>query len=249
MAPRGDPSAMVTIVLFDDNQHNLAELRKQVERQFPQGTPYTILEASSYDELMRILATSASVDILITDIVTPEGEPSGIEVVQRLFPPESGTQVIYTSGYLEQATEVYQTNHLYFLLKPIDPAKLRDALAKATSALTHRVPKMLRIKVGRRDQLVNVATITYLESSLHKVTVHTRVRDFETYARLDELQAQLPTSFSRCHRSYLVNLSCVSSLDESVLTLHDGTTLPVSRRRMRQVQHDLLAYVSLRPKA
>ncbi|MDO5709006.1 MAG: LytTR family DNA-binding domain-containing protein, partial [Coriobacteriales bacterium] len=103
---------------------------------------------------------------------------------------------------------------------------------------------MLRVKAGHKDRLINISTIAYLESSLHKVIIHCRSNSFETYAKLDELQAQLPDSFTRCHRSYVVNLAFVSSLNEGELRLHDGTTLPISRRRAHQVQHDLLAYLS-----
>lgn len=240
---------MITIVIFDDDSQSISKLRSMVEREFPKGEPVTLLEASSLRDLETVLSETDQIDIFISDIVMPDGQPSGIEVVSKLFPPESGTQVIYVSGYLEQATEVYQTSHLYFLLKPIDPAKLRDALRKALAALANRQPSMLRVKTGRKDQLINTSTILFLESSLHRVIIHCRARDVETYAKLDELQEQLPTSFSRCHRSYLVNLAYVSSLYEGELRLHDGTVLPVSRRRARQTQRDMLAYLSTRARS
>ena len=235
---------MPSIVLFDDDMHALSATRALVEEHLPQGLSFDILEATSLDELKAIIATGTHVDILISDIIMPDSPLSGIQVVQQLFPPESGTQVIYTSGHLEQATEVYATNHLYFLLKPVDPHKLHDALEKACIAFGRRQPAMLRIKSGHQEHLINISTIVYLESVLHKAIVHTRTQTYETYAKLDDLHAQLPSSFSRCHRSFVVNLACVSSLKEDAVHLHDGTVLPVSRRRSRQVQHDLLAYLS-----
>jgi DNA-binding LytR/AlgR family response regulator len=105
---------------------------------------------------------------------------------------------------------------------------------------------MLRIKVGHKERLINVSSISYLESSLHKVSVHTRTGVFETYAKLDDLQAQLPTSFARCHRSFLVNLVYVTSVDEGELRLYDGTVVPVSRRRAKQMQRSMLAYLASR---
>ena len=235
---------MTTIVIFDDEPRSIAALRPLVVQELPEGEPATILEATCLSELENLLATDTRIDILIADIVMPAGQPSGIDVVERLFPPESGTQVIYISGYLEQAPEVYRTSHVYFLLKPIDQTKLHSALTQALARLSQRQVPMLRVKTGHKEQLINIATIRYLESSLHRVTIHCRTRDVETYAKLDDLQGQLPASFSRCHRSYLVNLAYVSSLDETELRLHGGTILPVSRRRARQTQRDLLAYLS-----
>lgn len=235
---------VTTIVIFDDQPESIEELRGLLSEAIPESVPHRVLEARSLPELRSILNSDTQIDILLADIIMPEGQPSGIQVVQRLFPPESGTQIIYVSGYINQAPEVYVTDHLYFLLKPVEVAKLDHALGKALSALAHRQPTMLRIKVGHKLQLVNTARISHLESDLHKVRVHTRSQTFETYTKLDSLMPQLPSSFTRIHRSYAVNLAYVASLGENELRLHDGTILPISRRRAKAVQHDLMAYIA-----
>ncbi len=235
---------MATIVVFDDEPSFLARIHQLIEQEAPQDGARTILMAENLNELRDILASGTHIDILVADINMPEGQPSGIDVVRGMFPPTSGTQIIYTSGDLWQAPEVYATQHLYFLLKPIDPSKLHEALERAYAALPQAKPDMLRIKCGHKDRLVNASHIHYLESNLHKVLVHCGSKTYTTYARLDDLQNQLPAYFSRCHRSYLVNLAYVRSFEQLEMQLHDDTLIPVSRRRSRQVQHDLLAYLA-----
>ena len=235
---------MANIVMLDDDAASLAHTRELIETCVPADPGLTVLEARDLAEFKAILATGMHVDILVTDIMMGENQPSGIDVAGSLFPASSGTQVIYMSGYLTQATEVYQTDHVYFLLKPIDPEKLRDALRRAYEALPATRPAMLRIKTGHQERLLRASAISYLESALHKVQVHCGGQTLETYARLDDLQAQLPATFSRCHRSFLVNLAHVASLERDELLLHDGTAIPVSRRRAHQVQHDLLRHLS-----
>ncbi|MDO4806046.1 MAG: LytTR family DNA-binding domain-containing protein [Coriobacteriales bacterium] len=235
---------MATIVVFDDEPAYLARIHQLIEQEAPQDGTRTILEAASLGELKDILASGVHIDILVVDITMPEGQPSGIDVVRELFPPSSGTQIIYTSGDLGQAPEVYATQHLYFLLKPIDAGKLHEALERAYAALPQSRPAMLRIKCGHKHRLVNANLIRYLESNLRKVCVHCGNTTYTTYARLDDLQEQLPAHFSRCHRSYLVNLAYVSALEETEARLHDGTVIPVSRRRSRTAQRDLLTYLA-----
>lgn len=235
---------MATIVVFDDEPSCLARIHQLIEQEAPQDGARTILEAKNLNELKAILASGRHIDILVADITMPEGQPSGIDVVREMFPPASGTQIIYTSGDLGQATEVYATQHLYFLLKPINANKLHEALERSYAALPLARPAMLRIKCGHKDRLVNSSLIRYLESNLRKVSVHCGDTTYITYARLDDLQQRLPAHFSRCHRSYLVNLAYVSSLEESEVRLHDGTVIPVSRRRSRTTQRDLLAYLA-----
>ena len=236
---------MLNIVIFDDEPESTCELRRLTDQALPHSSNHHILEVNTLDELTALLLANDPIDILIADIVMPKGQPSGIDVVRRLFPPESGTQVIYVSGYLDKSLDVYPTNHVYFLLKPVDPNKLGEALSIAIRALGRRQPTMLRIKIGHKVQLINTASITHLASNLRKATIYCKNTDqYETYARLDDLQPQLPASFIRCHRSYIVNLSYVASLRENFVTLHDGTQIPVSRRRAKDVQRALLARIS-----
>ena len=236
---------MVNVTIFDDEVENLSRTRALVEQCMPCGVDFHIQEAHTLEQLRAIQSSQTHIDILITDVVMPEGQPSGIDIVATLFPPSSGTQVIYTSGHLEQAPEVYRTAHLYFLLKPLDPQKLRDALTKACDVVRASRPKHVRIKDGHNEQLINTSTIRYMESRLHKVYVHCGTTTHQTYAKLDDLQAQVDDlAFTRCHRSFLVNLAYVRALKESELLLHDDTIIPVSRRRLKQVQHDLLAYIA-----
>ena len=237
---------MRTVLLFDDDPQDISKLRKLVETYMPADVLFSIQEAADLVTLKRILATGIQPDIVLADIVMPEGQPSGIDVVRMLFPPESGTQIIYVSGFLEMVPEIYSTPHLYFLLKPIDPEKLAEALERACTSLLRRKPSMLRIKTSYKERLVNTSTITYLESIAHRVIVHCRGTDYETYSKLDDLLASLPRTFCRCHRSFVVNLAYVSSLDEDEVVLHDGTRIPVSRRKAHQTQRDLLVYLSTR---
>lgn len=235
---------MATVVVLDDDAQNIRRTVELVKREASDDSAFRLFEATSIDQLLSLMLDIGHIDILISDILLGEGQPSGIDIVQRLFPASSGTQVIYVSGYLAQATEVYRTDHVYFLLKPLDPTKLRDALRKAYAALRPDPPRMLRIMSGHKDRLINPMAIRYLESNLHRVSVHCGKTVYVTYVKLDDLQALLPASFCRCHRSYVVNLAFVSSLGQSEASLFDGTTVPVSRRHARAVKRSMLAYAS-----
>ena len=235
---------MITIAICDDEPQSLASIHELVEQELPENVSHVIVDASGPQALRGLVAAGTQIDILVSDVIMQKGQPTGIQMVERLFPPDSGTQVIYVSGHLQQALEVYTTSHVYFLLKPIEPERMADALNRALIQLARFQPTMLRVKSGHKEQLINASTILYLESHLHKVTVHSRTRKVDTYAKLDDLQEQLPDTFARCHRSFLVNLAAVSSLDENDVILHDGTRLPISRRRMHELQHALLNYIA-----
>ena len=239
---------MVNIVILDDNPENANDLRHAVERLLPMGLQRRILVLSAVNELVDITLSKERIDILITDIVMPEGQPSGIDVVRRLFPKGCGTQVIYVSGYLDKALDVYPSNHIFFLLKPIEEDRLKEALSLALDTIASSRPPMLRIKVGHKERLINTATISYLRSELRIVTIYCGDSKVETYAKLSDLMSQLPDSFVRCHRSYVINLANTVSLEEDHVLLRDGTQIPISRRRAKDAQRALLSYIAGRSK-
>ena len=235
---------MVSIVILDDEPESASDLHEAVERLLPASLQHRITVLSTFNDLVSLTLSKERIDILITDIIMPEGQPSGIDIVRRLFPKGCGTQVIYVSGYLDKALDVYPTNHIYFLLKPVNEGKLKEALTLALDTIASSRPPMLRIKVGRKERLINTTTISYLRSELRVVTIHCGDSEVETYAKLSDLAPQLPDSFVRCHRSYIINLAQTVSLQEDHVLLRDGTQIPISRRRAKDVQRALLSYIA-----
>lgn len=95
---------------------------------------------ASRSELEYFVSEGHAVDILITDINLGTDAADGISTVRDLFPAGSKTQVIYATGYIEYCTPVYETQHVYFLVKPVRQSALDDALnmdARDASVVLH----------------------------------------------------------------------------------------------------------------
>lgn len=209
----------------------------------PRFHDFYVAFAQSPAELKTQIEADGFPDILFADIVMPEGDMAGIDAVAKLLPAGCGTQVIYVSGYLDKALEVYRTEHTYFLLKPVSQDKLYEATTKALKRIDASTPQILTLKIEQKEVLINVPSITYCESNLRKVTVHAGRDQWTAYAKLDDIQTQLTSTFVRIHRSYLVNMAHIRSLKENTVTLQDGTTLPVSERKAKEAQRALLRFM------
>jgi two-component system, cell cycle sensor histidine kinase and response regulator CckA len=108
--PRADAAEMVVeaplparrrdgaqTVLVVEDAGGLRELAKRLlERQ-----GYTVLVAANADEAIQLFEQSASIDVLLTDVVMPGG--SGPELIKRLVERRPALKVIYMSGYTEEA--------------------------------------------------------------------------------------------------------------------------------------------------
>jgi CheY-like chemotaxis protein len=62
---------------------------------------YTVMVAASADEAVRLFEGNGSIDVLLTDVVMPGA--SGPELTRQLLERQPGLQVIYMSGYTEEA--------------------------------------------------------------------------------------------------------------------------------------------------
>lgn len=190
----------------------------------------------------RVLSAAALPDILFVDVRLADGL-NGIDLVHRLIPSTAPVQVIYVSAYLEYAPAAYHTRHTWFLSKPVVQDELNAALARAVEALDAERAEPLLVHQG--TSLIRIAPreVRYIESDRRKVRIHERTRTVEAYARISELEAQLPDQFVRCHKSFLVNLAYVAEFTGRELVLTDGAHLPVSQRCRKAFAEHLMAFV------
>ena len=128
-----------TVCIVEDNAECAAALIDRVAAS-PFSEGLVIHEMASRAELESFVSEGRAIDILITDINLGTDAADGISMVRDLFPVGSKTQVIYATGYIEYCTPVYETQHVYFLVKPVRQSTLDDALnmdARDASVVLH----------------------------------------------------------------------------------------------------------------
>lgn len=195
-------------------------------------------------QLEKRLAEGRRPSVLLTDIVLGEGEETGVELVRRLFPAGCGTQVIYLTGYEKFSGQVWDTAHICFLMKPIRAAELYAALDRALAQLEAAEAQRLVLRVGGALRRVDPGTVLYAESDRRKLRVYTDDGVHETYLTMDRLETMLPYRFLRCHKSFMVNPERVGTLAEDCFILTDGSRVPISRAKSREVRKTFLAWLA-----
>jgi len=200
-------------------------------------------------------------DVVFLDVQMPGLD--GFEVARRLIERGSPTHIIFVTAFDHYAIEAFEVNAVDYLLKPVDPPRLEQAVERAR----RRVPshdelerlaqlvserqerrKQLAVKVGERFLLVRAEEIIYAslaEDSINIVTGH--LSGTSNYRTLDELQARLdPKVFWRVHRSHLVNINQIKEIvpwfsRNYILRMKDprATEIPVSRSQTRRLREYL----------
>lgn len=156
------------------------------------------------------------------------GELTGIETARELMQKFPKLQIIFCSTSNAYAAESYDVSALRYFIKPIEKEKLFATLDRFFHV--HTALKTLTYKQNRVDESIYISDILWVEADGHKSILHTRKGKISTRTSISQISQQLEGSdFVKPIRYALVSLAAVAAIPTDVLTLTDGSTVPVSR--------------------
>ena len=227
---------MTHILICDNNPIISTQLQEQIETLFP--NTFTIATCSSA-EALRAEVSHKAPDIVLMDVLL--GRENGIELAKDMFPRSSGVAVIFITGYIEYCTDVYEADHIFFLLKPIQAEQLQHALEKAMEALSG-VPGDFPVQINNTIRRVEISSVYFIESFYRKLRIRLTGEIIECYGSISELPENVHRSMIHCHKSFLVNPEHIRTLDRTAFLLTDGTSVPISRNRYAESRQAFLDY-------
>jgi DNA-binding LytR/AlgR family response regulator len=182
---------------------------------FVAKTPDLELLGSYTDSVEAINAVKVQKpQLLFLDIQMPD--LNGMELAHML--PE-GTKVIFTTAFKEYAFESYEVSALDFLLKPIRYNKFIAAVDKAREWFTvNNTNSTLFLKVDGEYRQVAIDQIMYVSGLKDYVMFYLvgERKPLVTHLTMKSVEDMLPTQqFMRVHRSYIVALDKIRSVDRN----------------------------------
>lgn len=167
---------------------------------------------------------------------------NGIDVAKILNKEYGNIAVIFISGYTEYLEDSFEADPVYFLVKPLKKEIFEKAMKKAIEKVKNNERKFLLIK-GKEVTRVFYDEIYFAESVGRKMRLYCEEDMLEYYEKMDELEKELKGSFVRCHKSFLVNLMHVRSVDGRDITLMNGKKIPISRNKSAETKEKVFAYL------
>lgn len=181
-----------------------------------------------------------ALDLLFMDIEMPG--MTGIEVCKKVNKLLPECKIVYHTNYLNYATDVYETQHCYFILKGQLEQRLPFVIRKVLED-KRKAPETLLLDVHGGKEIVSRDGILYMERDKKKTFIHMENGcRIETHQKLNELLEALASyEFARCHNSYVVSFSKVNKYTRQELTVGDKT-IPVSRKYANTVKEQFLKW-------
>lgn len=230
------------VIIIDDERLARNELKKLLS-EFPEVE--VIDEAANAEEGIKKIRTHEP-DVIFLDIQMPG--KTGFDMLKEL---EHTPQIIFTTAYDEFAIRAFEVNALDYLLKPIEPKRLADAIHKLfenhyeegfqQEALQNKSilgeNDQVFVKDGERCWFVKLSEIRLFESVGNYAKVYFGVNKPLILKSLNALEERLDEKvFFRANRKHIVNLRSIDKVEPYfngglLLELHGGDKVEVSRRQ------------------
>jgi len=187
-------------------------------------------------------------EVIFLDIQMPE--KTGFDLLEEL---DHVPHVIFTTAYDEYALKAFQVNALDYLLKPIQPERLAEALKRLQTKIIDQqreesqeslsnnkklsLQDQVFVKDGDRCWFVKLVNVRLFESDGNYIKVYFDNHKPMIHKSLNALDERLDEkSFFRASRKHIINLSWVEGIEPwfnggLVVTLKGGDRIEVSRRQ------------------
>ena len=230
-------ASSLRVIVVDDEQLAREELCYQLEQM--QAIEIVAQATNGLEALTAVERHEP--DLVFLDVQMPG--LGGFEVARRLLEREDdGPVFVFVTAFDQHAIEAFEVNAVDYLLKPVEAARLEQALQRARKRVEtdrlqvpessanpsndqiERIVKMMAarqvrrdqvaIKVGERLMLVQAEEIIFASLTDESINIVTgQVTGTSNYRTLDDLQARLdPDVFWRVHRSHLVNINKIKEI-------------------------------------
>ena len=229
---------MIRIALCDDEKEVLDEvsgyIRSYAERK---GKEIEIFCFDSVMMVMGALEDGKNFDVFVLDVYI--GNEMGTDLARHIRKVGIESPIIFATTSIEHAPESYETGTLRYLIKPIHPQKLYEALDVALASAEKIGQHSIKFKTENGVESVNANHILCSEAHAHYqyITLDDG-KQFRVRMTVSELYTYLAQNggFLRVGSSYIINLRNVKNVSTTEVHLYNNITVPIPRGKRGEIQ-------------
>lgn len=202
---------MINFVLCDDNLQLISKLKEMLEFIFLKHDldAKIGLVTDNIDELINVVNTE-KVDVLFLDIDL-NSKYNGIDLAKEFRKKDKQMYLIFVTGHFEYIVSAYECKTFDFIQKPFTQAKLEKTVLRLFDDLNNSSSKFIRL--SNNHELINQELVNYIQKDGMKSVYSMKSGTIESYGSFTHITNTLPPNFVRCHKSFIVNLDNISSID------------------------------------
>ena len=234
---------MYRITICDDQKDALDELQQMILQEFSEMDLYCVQNLKEYGRAL-VEQREPLPDILFLDIRWEQEEQTGIDWAVRLQKKFPKLKIIFFTGYIQFATDIFMANPSNFLVKPVQKDKLYAAIRRVVGELQAQAKAdAVTLKSMGGLRIVDPSEVIYIESNKHEIIVYGTDDTIHAWMKMDDVLSEFPPFFIRIHQSYAVNPNWIKKFAPNGILLIDDVFLPVSRSRYIKAKEQFLNFL------
>ena len=231
---------MIRIALCDDETKVLDEVSFYITKysQVKNNHRYEIFSFDSATALVNALDDDKSFDIFILDVYI--GDEIGTTLAKSIRKRGIESPVIFLTTSIEHAPQSFETGTLRYLIKPLNPDKLYEAMDAAIIQAEKLNERRIKFKTENGVESVEVNNIMYSESYGHYQyitlkngeTIRVRNTVAELFAALGKYGG-----FVRVGSAYIINLRHVKNVSTAEVWLYNDVKIQIPRGKHTEIKN------------
>lgn len=232
------------IAICDDEKIFAENTAKIITSLLADKSKCDIVTCSSGEEVLEKHRTE-KFDIIFLDIEM-DGI-SGMEAAREIRKNDSKVIIVFLTNYHEFAEEGYEVGAFRYLVKN-QPEYVYEEKFKSILEEYFQNHKMFEVKSKNTTSYLYLNEIYYFEVLNKVITIHTTENKIKYYGKLSDVEEQLRNDelFIKPHKSFLINISKVSSINNNDITMKNGDVVLMSRNCQKLVESKYVAYMTAR---
>jgi DNA-binding LytR/AlgR family response regulator len=220
----------ITCYIADDEFHAIEILKAYIDK-----TPGLVFVGSSTNPLEALERVTSVDPPMVTFLDVDMPELSGMEFAGMV---SLYTKVIFTTSFPEYAIEAFEREATDYLLKPVSYERFLKSIIKVKKCLiekhgSHAVsPDHFYIKSDTKGKMIRIriSDIHFVEAAQNYVRLHCSGGKYMAYLTMEEIAERLPKErFIRVHRSFMVDLGRITTVEQGQLSLEGAAVVPIGR--------------------
>lgn len=229
---------MIKIAICDDEEEVIAEVKKCLENYKKE-----IIEVSNFSSGECLVSCSSSFDIIILDI-DMDGM-NGIEAAQQIRKKDKKVKIIYLTNYSDYTIFAFAVHAFAYLMKPVNQEELHRQLDEVLMYQPAVEEEELEFDTNDGILRFKPSDILYFEYEDRYIRMVTKQKEHWMKKKISDISMQMePYHFEMTHKSFVVNLYHVKSIQGSDIVLSDDQRVPLSQKKAAWFRRQLNCYLS-----
>ncbi len=236
---------MLQIAVCDDNFNELSNMVRLID--LYRTSKHLSCEYAVFPngfDLVSALKKGKRFDIYCLDIIMPGF--TGIDVAKEIRGFDKTAPVLFFTSSTEFALESYSVKAINYVLKPISKEKLFFTFDEMLEQINAKKDEdAVIVKSNEGIQKILISNLAFAEVIGRNVLYHLRsgkvIECMESFSTVCDNLLKY-SCFIKTHRSYILNMQYVETIENRQVTLQTLSSIPVAQGKAREVRQQYLAY-------